>query len=198
MLKQMLYLVAVAMLSTACSSHQANTSAMNQTKQVTQAQVQPQPKLTEIDSGDTGLYIFKHEGRIYVIGAEDTRAKFVEHKHLPYTKTILGAGPKGETVIFEVDKKNPAYAENLVEQYNSIPWIMQQNATYTAWKYSGRIYVIGQEKTNKAFAAHKHLPYTKTILGAGPAGETVIFEVDKKNPQLAEDLKQAYMADIKK
>lgn len=195
MLKQMLYLTAVTVLTTACSSHQAASNVAEQTTEPASTEVQKQESLTRVDSGSTDLHIFKHEGRIYVIGNEETKDDFVKHKHLPYTKTLLGAGPKGETVIFEVDKGDSTYAEALIDEYNSIPWVMEQNSTYTAWKYQGRIYVIGNDATNEAFAKHKHLPYTKTILGGGPAGETLIFEVDKSDPEFAEKLMQAYMAD---
>ena len=34
--------------------------------------------------------------------------KFKGSGHLPYTWTLIGAGPHGGTVIFEVDKKKPA------------------------------------------------------------------------------------------
>jgi hypothetical protein len=197
MLKKILYITAFATLTTACSSHQAASTAMEQKTEPAPAEAQQQENLTRIDSGSTDLHIFKYNGRIYVIGNEETSADFVKHKHLPYTKTLLGAGPKGETVIFEVDKDDSSYAEALIDEYNSIPWIIEQNSTYTAWKYQGRIYVIGNDATNESFAKHKHLPYTKTILGAGPAGETVIFEVDKNDPEFAEKLKQAYMADTK-
>ncbi|MBU2511064.1 hypothetical protein KJ966_06990 [bacterium] len=53
-------------------------------------------------------------------------------------------------------------------------------------------YVIGNEKTNQKFKTVHHLPYTKTVLGAGPNGETVIFEVDNKNEAFANQLKQRY------
>ncbi|MFN2258064.1 MAG: hypothetical protein ABR516_06255 [Desulfuromonadaceae bacterium] len=196
MLKQMFYLVTVATLATACSAHRPNATAMKETQasEEKQTQAQQKPALSHIDSAGTDLHIYKYDGRIYVIGSEETRADFEQHKHLPYTKTLLGAGPNGETVIFEVDKSDAAYADSLIDEYNSIPWVLEENATYTAWKYQGRIYVIGNAETNASFARHKHLPYTKTILGAGPGGETVIFEVDKKDPEFADRLRQAYMS----
>ncbi len=135
-----------------------------------------------------GVHGWKYQGRIFVIGNEKTNQAFQEHKHLPYTKTLIGAGPMGETVVFEVDKKDPALAESLVAAFESTPFLLESAQGYNVWKYKGRIYVIGNEKTNEAFKQHKHLPYTKTLIGAGPMGETVVFEVDKKDPALAERL----------
>lgn len=42
---------------------------------------------------------------------------FAEHGQLPYTKTLIGAGPRGETVIFEVNMKDPALAGWLMETF---------------------------------------------------------------------------------
>lgn len=137
--------------------------------------------------------VFSFDGRFYVVGKEDTAEKFQHSPHLPYTRTLLGAGPQGETVIFEVDKKNQALAEELQELYESTPWEISSNGKdYFTYKLHGRIYVIGQKETRKSFVANGHLPYTRTLLGAGPAGETVIFEVDKKDPELAKRLEKAF------
>lgn len=138
------------------------------------------------------FWVWKYDGRIYVIGSEKTNTAFQTTHFLPYTKTILGMGPLGETVIFEVHKKKPEFAAMLKEKYEKTPILLKSEPHLYVWKYNGRIYVIGQEKTNKAFMVNHHLPYTKTILGAGPQGETVIFEVDKKNASLAENLIARY------
>lgn len=117
MLKKMLYLAAIATLTTACSSHQAASTAMEQKTEPAPAETQQQESLTQIDSGSTDVHIFKYNGRIYVIGNAETNESFAKHKHLPYTKTILGGGPAGETLIFEVDKNDPDFAENLKQAY---------------------------------------------------------------------------------
>lgn len=146
-----------------------------------------------VDVNDEELMVCRYNNRLYVMGEASMRDSFVAHHHLPYTKTHLGAGPAGETVVFQVKKKDVAFTENLIERFEHIAWQLEANDIYTAWKYQGRIYVIGDEAMNKKFAAHKHLPYTKTLLGAGPAGETVIFQVDKADPTFAEKLKGAYL-----
>lgn len=133
-------------------------------------------------------WVWKYDGRIYVIGDAKTNEAFKTNHHLPYTRTILGGGPMGETVIFEVQKKNPAFVDALQKKYENTPFLLRSEPSFWVWKHNGRIYVIGQSKTNEAFKKNHHLPYTKTILGAGPMGETVIFEVDKKDATLADRL----------
>lgn len=151
------------------------------------------PRQIIAESGD--FFVWAHAGRHYVVGSEESNKDFAAHHHLPYTKTLLGAGPQGETVVFEVDKKDPSYAERLIETYNETPFLIERDGdNFFVYKYSGRIYVLGSEETRASFVEHHHLPYTKTLIGAGPAGETVIFEVDKKDPELAQKLMKMYQS----
>ena len=144
---------------------------------------------------ENGYYVYNYHGRVYVIGQEKTNQNFLGNPHLPYTKTILGGGPNGETVVFEVDKKNPELTIKLEHRYQGKPYSLVSKDGYHVYLHHGRIYVIGQEKTNASFQANPHLPYTKTILGAGPNGETVVFEVDKKDPALTQTLIEMYNLD---
>ena len=151
-----------------------------------------------IGSNDSNFFVYKYKTRIYVVGSRKMSQKFSKQHHLPYTRTILGAGPTGETVIFEVQKKNSAYVNRLQEKFESTPKLLSSQPSFHVWKFKGRIYVIGKDKTHKAFRTNLFLPYTKTILGAGPSGETVIFEVDKKNGNFADGLKQKYQQMVSK
>ncbi len=141
---------------------------------------------------EENYHVWKHKGRIYVVGQEKTNTKFEKFGHLPYTRTLLGAGPNGETVVFEVDKKNPKLADKLQARYTGKPFPVQSEKGYHVWEHHGRIYVISNKKTNEKFKKFGHLPYTRTLLGAGPNGETVVFEVDKKNPKVADKLESKY------
>lgn len=64
-----------------------------------------------------GSYRFK--GRIYVVGSPEMHASFEANRHPPYTRTLPGAGPNGETVGFQVDKKDPALVERPVKTFQS-------------------------------------------------------------------------------
>ena len=65
------------------------------------------------------FYVYDHDGRYYVIGSAEMAMKFEGSGHLPYTRTLIGAGPQGKTVVFEVDKKKPEYVERLMAQFQS-------------------------------------------------------------------------------
>jgi hypothetical protein len=140
------------------------------------------------------FHVSENHGRHYVVGSTESLAKFMASGHLPYTKTILGAGPMGETVVFEVNKKDPSLAERLQKEYNHTPFLIKSNnKDFFIYKKGERHYVVGSQASSDKFLASGHLPYTKTILGAGPMGETVIFEVDKKNASVADRLVKTYM-----
>jgi hypothetical protein len=146
----------------------------------------------QMQKGDD-YYVWSYNGRLYVIGSAEMSKKFEAHKHLPYTRTLLGAGPNGETVIFEVNKKDKSYVQRLEDTYKATPYQLDSNnKDYFVYKYNGRVFVIGDKKMSEKFEAHKHLPYTRTILGAGPNGETVVFQVDKKNPALTERIQSVF------
>ncbi len=187
------YTLAAIMLF-GCSNSAKQASAPSKTPDAAQpvaAQVEKKPVL--LDSQDNNYFVWKYDNRIFVIGNPKTSADFETQHHLPYTRTILGAGPNGETVIFEVNKKKPEFAEGLKQRFENNPFLIESKGNnYNVWKYKGRIYVIGNPKTNESFKTLHHLPYTKTVLGAGPFGETVIFEVNKKKPEFAEQLKERY------
>ncbi len=128
----------------------------------------------------------QHDGRIYVIGIDNTHTDFLQQPHLPYTRTKIGYGPHGETVVFEVDKKNPAMVERLEREFND------RNRFYAEEQHNGRLYIIGQEDMHKSFQQQQHLPYTHTRIGAGPNRETLVFQVDKKNPAMLNRLKSQF------
>lgn len=64
------------------------------------------------------------DGRIYVIGREATHAGFKRTSQMQFTKTFIGAGPEGATLVFEVNDKAPQLCERLTAEYakrNNVP-----------------------------------------------------------------------------
>ena len=65
-----------------------------------------------------GKYIeARKDGRLYIMGNQETADSFAKHGHMPYTRTLIGEGPNGETVVIEVDKKDEALADRLQRQF---------------------------------------------------------------------------------
>ena len=129
---------------------------------------------------------YKHDGRIYVISKPETIESFKKTGHMPYTRTFIGEGPKGETIVVEVDKKDNVFAEKLYTAYRTdFPY-------YKEFNQHGRIYIVGQKETYIGLLNTGHMPYTRTFIGEGPKGETIVVEVDKKDKTLADRLWTQY------
>lgn len=124
-------------------------------------------------------YVWKYDGRIFVIGDPDTNDLFAATKVLPLTKTFFAAGPMGETVIVEAKNNKPDFTERLVERYLDSPHLVSQDKDYFVWRYRKKLYVIGSSGTSLSFEQTLLLPESRAFLGAGPEGETVIFEAGK-------------------
>ncbi|SHJ17330.1 hypothetical protein SAMN02745165_01690 [Malonomonas rubra DSM 5091] len=144
-------------------------------------------------SKEGNFFVYDYLDRHYVVGSEESSEKFAAHGHMPYAKTVLGAGPHGETVVFEIAKKDPNLTERLMSTYERTPFLVESKGDdYAVYKYMNRLYVVGSKESSEKFAAHGHMPYAKTVLGAGPAGETVVFEINKKEADLTERLMKMF------
>ena len=66
-----------------------------------------------VKSAGNDFHLYRNQGRYYVIGSEQTLATYLTTGHIPYTLTLPGAGPMGETVVFEIDKNKPRHVEYL-------------------------------------------------------------------------------------
>ena len=131
------------------------------------------------------------DGRYYVFGQEKTYEAWKETHHMPYTRTQIGAGPRGETLVFEIDKKWPELTDWLEKKFAYEHWT-DQKPYYATMNHDGRIYVFGNAKTHEAFKQNGHMPYTRTQIGAGPNRETLVFEIDKKDPALTDWLEKKF------
>ena len=70
-----------------------------------------------VKSADDDFHIYRKAGRYYVIGSKETLDIFLNHGSIPSSRILLGHGPMGETVVFEIDRNNPKRVETLQEQF---------------------------------------------------------------------------------
>lgn len=69
---------------------------------------------------DPGHYAERqHDGRIYVIGDAKTEEKFDRSPGLQLSRTFIGAGPSGQTVVFEAKDKVPEMTTRLIDAFNA-------------------------------------------------------------------------------
>ena len=65
---------------------------------------------------------------------------------------------------------------------------------YFEKEHEGRLWVFGKEETVAKFEKNGDIPYKLTLISRGPAGETVIIEVDKDDPTLQTRLRARFFA----
>lgn len=127
------------------------------------------------------FFIVYHEnGRIYPIADVKNYLAFMDVDELIYTRTRVGAGPDGETIVFGIEKKEaddlgkPAKAEMLFDGTYE-----PGGPFYGEIVRDGRYLVFGSWHDFKDYLVSKEMIYTFTEIGTGPKGETVIYALNK-------------------
>ena len=127
------------------------------------------------------FFIVYHEnGRIYSIADVKSYLSFLDTDELTFTRTRVGAGPEGESIVFGIEKKEaddlnkPAKAELLYDGKMEV-----SGPFYGEVLRDGRFYVFGNWADFKGYMVNKEVTYTFTEIGTGPKGETVIYALNK-------------------
>lgn len=127
------------------------------------------------------FFIIHHEnGRIYPIADAKNYLEFLNTGELTFTRTRVGAGPDGATLVFGIEKKEaddlkkPAKAELFFDgQYEPA------GPFYGEIIRDGRFLVFGNWQDFKDYLKNKEITFTFTEVGTGPKGETVIYALNK-------------------
>jgi hypothetical protein len=125
--------------------------------------------------------VFHENGRIYPIADAKNYLAFLDVDELIYTRTRIGAGPQGETIVFGIQKAEskdlakPSVAEQLYDGKMEVT-----GSFYGEVVKNGRFHVFGTWQDFKDYLVNKEITYTFTEIGTGPKGETVIYAMNKK------------------
>ncbi|GLQ30963.1 hypothetical protein [Litoribrevibacter albus] len=156
-------------LTAACQTTQENTSSVN--AEAHQAQSLRNAELYEVHK-DNRIYVF-YDHTLY----ED----FLKHGHTAYMYNRIGAGPKGETLVFGLTKQDKKKREGIpsVELLDgSLP---AADDFYAEMHLHGRIYVFSAFQDMAAVRKTGEAAYRHAKIGYGPNGETVVFVLNKGN-----------------
>ena len=124
--------------------------------------------------------IYHENGRTYMFGDVKNYKQFLAVDEVTYTRTKIGAGKSGETIIYALTKDEskklvPGAAERFFTgQVTDAP------SFYGEVIKHGRFHVFGSFEDMKAFLASGEVPLTYTEIGTGPKGATVIYALNKK------------------
>lgn len=178
MLKQIIAGIALIALFAGCTPPPESQEPMSTTPMADAVATHPSTSMR--------YYEKEVDGRLFVIGKEETLQRLNDNGHIPYAKTLIGEGPNGKTLVVEIDKKDPALQANLLAMYRA------KHPYYRVAEMHGRVFVLGNPETFTKLLDNGHIPYARTLIGMGPAGETVVVEIDKENPSMVDRLQQQY------
>ena len=123
--------------------------------------------------------VLPESGRIHAFGDTKNYFDFLSHGEVTLTRTQIGAGPGGRTVVYgitndDVKANKPSLGEQVMG--GSLP---AAAGFYGEAFKNNRFYVFGDLKDMKDFIAFGEVPYSYTDIGAGPKGETLVYVMNK-------------------
>lgn len=123
--------------------------------------------------------VLPEEGRFYAFGDFKTYQQFLAHGEVALTRTRIGAGPDGKTVVFGITKTDVK-----TNKPNPAELVFDGKVAGDANFYGevfkdGRFYVFDDLKDMKEFAAVGEVPYAFTDIGTGPNGASLVWVMNK-------------------
>ncbi|TBR43554.1 hypothetical protein CBF23_005095 [Marinomonas agarivorans] len=130
------------------------------------------------------LYEVHHEGRIYIFDDRDTYAEFLQVGETSYRKVRIGAGPKGETLVFGLTNEDKKKFSGIasIDMYDGA--LAGAESFYGEMRVEGRIYVFGSLAEMNDARLVGEVPLRYTDIGAGPKGETVVYALNSGNKKV--------------
>jgi hypothetical protein len=127
-------------------------------------------------------FLVRHEsGRIFAFGDVKNYLLFMAHGEVPLTRTRIGAGPNGETVVFGITKAESKALDKPTAAEKFFDGNVGEASHFYGEAFSGgRYHVFGEWQDFKDYLSHKEITFTFTEIGTGPNGETVIYALNKK------------------
>jgi hypothetical protein len=123
--------------------------------------------------------VMPEDGRLYLFGDPKNYLAYREHNEVPLTRSRIGAGPQGQTVVFgitndDVKANRPSAAEMIFDKKTAL-----KDPFYGEVVKDGRYHVFGSAKDLQDFLEHNEITYTFAMIGEGPKGASVIYALNK-------------------
>jgi hypothetical protein len=166
-----LIMAALLGLASGCATQHASKPAAEQTAAKPATQEQQHLFIAYNDDN----------GRIYVLGDPALYRLYLQTGEVALTRTRVGAGPDGATVVFGMNKEDaktggPTLAEQFYDGSKQ-----PQGPFYGEVFKGGRFYVFNDWKDMADYLKHGEVALTYTEVGAGPDGETVVYALNKES-----------------
>ncbi len=179
-MKKLLVALSVAGMMTGCTTTPESNSAQVEAKVVEKTAVAP-----SLNNED--LFVVYEEGRMNIFYDADLYKDFLQLGETSFRKTFIGAGPKGETLMYGLTKADKKKLTGIPSIEMMEGRLAAADDFYGEILAEGRINVFDDWKLFQMFMAHGEVPFRLTDIGAGPKGETVVYaltkETKKKRPE---------------
>ncbi|MEZ5615720.1 MAG: hypothetical protein R3E35_10920 [Rhodocyclaceae bacterium] len=163
-----------------CASHNASNGGQAGAAPAATHSAQTHSAQTHSAQRQTFFMVHHQNGRLYAMTDPKLYLGLLENGEVPLTRTRIGAGPAGETVIFGITKADskkldkPTDAERIFDgKFGEV------GAFYGEVVRNGRFHVFGEWKDFQDYLRNKEITFTYTEVGTGPKGETVIYALNK-------------------
>lgn len=142
------------------------------------------------------FYQVYKDGRIYIFDDFKTYDSFNQVGETAFRLTRIGAGPKGETVVFGLQAKDKNMRSGLgaVDLFDGKTEAVEKGFYGEVIK-ENRIFVFSEWNDLKSFLAVGEAPFRYTQIAAGPNSETLVFVLNEKNKKNKPD---ALIAEFKR
>ncbi len=190
-MKKLLVALAVSGLMTGCSTAPESNSAQVETKVVEKMAVAP-----SLNNED--LFVVYHDGRMNIFYDAGLYKQFLQVGESAYRKTLIGAGPKGETLMYGLTKADKKKLTGIPSIEMMEGRLQGADDFYGEIVSEGRINVFSDWKLFQMFMSVGEVPFRLTDIGAGPKGETVVYALTKatkkKRPEVLISKFKAFQA----
>lgn len=134
--------------------------------------------------------VFHENGRVYAFGDKANYQLFLNTDEVPLTRTRIGGGPDGQTVIFGITKAESKKLKELTAAEKFFDGKVGDVGEFYGEVFrNGRYHVFGEWKDFKDYLSHKEITFTFTEIGTGPKGETVIYALNSKTKKQGRPVK---------
>ena len=140
-----------------------------------------QPAAEAMSLNNDDLYEVHHDGRIYVFDDRAVYEDFLQVGETSFRKVRIGAGPKGETIVFGLTNADKSKMSGIasIEMYDGE--LNGADPFYGEMRMEGRIYVFSSLQEMNDARAVGEVPLRYTDIGSGPNGETVVYALNGSN-----------------
>lgn len=167
-------LLASFILVGGCQSMSSETNAKADTSS-TEVSVQQQALK------NNQLFEVHKDGRIYVFYDFAAYKEFVKLGHTPFVLTKIGAGPKGETLVYSLTSEDKKKREGIPSVELMEGRLAAAEDFYAEMHMEGRTYVFSRFEDMSAVRQLGEAPLRHAKIGYGANGESVIFVLHDGN-----------------